>query len=681
MSQLILPARFNKQPQSSFEVDWGNPITRGLVFAYNGAVSSLGVVDVVQQRRAIGVVGSAYPVGTGNGNMRSTKWGNGGSIVVARDTSLEPRSELTHAVLFDWNLSVSPAYYQQIITKTYNNDSSPYVSYAIGINPGSGVNVPFWTIANSSGVNYNTSNKGTTISNFTNVGKPTLAIGTFNGAKDGTSAGSANLYEGTKIIATNGTTSWGTALGYDTSSTGDLIIGGKSSASLDSPFAGNIYLALIWNREISTAERASLTANPWQIFRKSRRLVFVGGSSIDRAIAEALSASDSPTVTVIRFATQTEAATATDSPSQTNSVGRATTETATATDSTSQGQVLTAATTETATATDSTSALRQILAAIDEAASAAQTAAATALTTAASTETATATDAATSAQAGVSSVNETATATDSPQSTGQVTKYATEAVSATDSPASGNQLQAALTEAAAATDAPSARTLLTAAAQEIASATDTLTALLQQVVAVNEAARAQDLITQINSLSSSITEAATATDAPITIQTLALVVSWQFYARQAARFFYAAAPFRAFYAKAPFRSFYALCQSDMAVPIPYAIDPSETKVITLDATADLSGVTLTGTPTIAVAVTKGSDPNASAHFTSPTINTTPINVTTPSGASVTIATGLAVQFIASGCVDGCSYEIRITCQTSQANNVEVLKASLTCTAS
>lgn len=155
-----------------------------------------------------------------------------------------------------------------------------------------------------------------------------------------------------------------------------------------------------------------------------------------------------------------------------------------------------------------------------------------------------------------------------------------------------------------------------------------------------------------------------------------------YYAVMPARFFYAAAPFRAFYAKAPFRSFYALCQSDMAVPIPYAIDPSETKVLTLDATADLpSGVTLTGTPTVDVVVLSGSDGSAAAHFTGAVMNSTPITVDTATGGTVTIATGLAVQLIASGCVDGVQYEIRITCQTSQSNNVEVLKATLTCSAS
>lgn len=155
-----------------------------------------------------------------------------------------------------------------------------------------------------------------------------------------------------------------------------------------------------------------------------------------------------------------------------------------------------------------------------------------------------------------------------------------------------------------------------------------------------------------------------------------------YYAALPARLFYAAAPFRAFYAQQPRRSFYALCTSDMAVPIPYAIDPGETKVLTLDATADLpSGVTLTGTPTVEVVVLSGQDTNAASHFTGAVINSTPITVETPTGATVTIATGLAVQLVASGCVDGTQYEIRVTCQTSQSNNVEVLKATLSCTAS
>ena len=209
------------------------------------------------------------------------------------------------------------------------------------------------------------------------------------------------------------------------------------------------------------------------------------------------------------------------------------------------------------------------------------------------------------------------------------------------------------------------------AAQQSAAGASALAALASQGTGSTQATNAASVLSPLQSNA-----------VVIEITTLSANPEWQFYAAMPQRSFYAAMPQRSFYAAMPFRSFYALCTSNMATQIPSAIDPGDVKVITLDATADLpAGVTLTSVQKVEIVVTRNTDANAAAHFTSPTINTTPVTTTNASGQTVTIAAGLCVQLIASGCVDAVWYEIRVTCATTQSNNVEVLKAVLACTAS
>ncbi len=372
-------------------------------------------------------------------------------------------------------------------------------------------------------------------------------------------------------------------------------------------------------------------------------------------------------------AAQTDGGTGADASTQSGLTTAWQPEAVTAADSVSTGNVAAAASSESGNATDTIATLILSISQIGESAAAAAVAAAHAYTTAAANEAANAADVTVAAQAGVSSVAESAPVTDASASIEQVTAASSESGAAADHPASGNVTPSSASEAGNATDTLSATLALLSSAQEIAAATDALTYAASTITDAAEAAHAQDLIANLAQLSQSITEAANAQDATAILSTLSEIAEWQYYAAQAARYFYAGTPFR---------SFYALCTSDMATQIPSAIDPSETKVLTLDATADLpSGVTLTGTPTVEVVVTRGTDPNPSAIVKASAINTTPVSVTNASGQVVTIAPGLCVQVEVSGCLDGCWYEIRVTCSTTDPKNVEVLKAILTCTAS
>jgi hypothetical protein len=145
-----------------------------------------------------------------------------------------------------------------------------------------------------------------------------------------------------------------------------------------------------------------------------------------------------------------------------------------------------------------------------------------------------------------------------------------------------------------------------------------------------------------------------------------------------ARSFYATLAPRKFYITLPARSFYR-DNASMIIPFPSQIDPAETKVLTIDATADLAaGVTLTGiigSPIITVI--SGTDTLASSRFSGSIINAAPI-AALPPGIPITIAAGKAVQIIATTPIDGASYEVRIPCTTSDGTNTVTLKGVLSC---
>lgn len=154
-----------------------------------------------------------------------------------------------------------------------------------------------------------------------------------------------------------------------------------------------------------------------------------------------------------------------------------------------------------------------------------------------------------------------------------------------------------------------------------------------------------------------------------------LPVDARYYAAAGIRGFYAALPERPFHSAASLRSFYILDNPDVT-PTLDTKDPRETVVLTLDATSGLAaGETLTGTPTVAVTVMAGNDPNASSMVTLPQVNAAPVTIKTLQG-TVTIATGQCVQAVCANGVNGCMYLVAATCTTSNPDKTLTLKAIL-----
>lgn len=102
-------------------------------------------------------------------------------------------------------------------------------------------------------------------------------------------------------------------------------------------------------------------------------------------------------------------------------------------------------------------------------------------------------------------------------------------------------------------------------------------------------------------------------------------------------------------------------------------DPGEEVTLTFDGSAMLaSGETLTGTPTVSIATTVGTDSTPSLVIAGVIINSAPLTMLN----GKTIAVGCAVQGVCSAGTFASQYWIRVTCPTSNPNKTLVLKATL-----
>lgn len=147
-----------------------------------------------------------------------------------------------------------------------------------------------------------------------------------------------------------------------------------------------------------------------------------------------------------------------------------------------------------------------------------------------------------------------------------------------------------------------------------------------------------------------------------------------YYVAIAARPFYATLTARPFYGAMWPRSFYILTHPDMT-PTFDILDPRETMVLTLDASADLaSGESLTAITEI-TALQQFGTTGALPKLTGEVINAQPVTLTV-AGKPVTIAAGCGVQVIVTGGMTGGRYLIAATCATTNPEKVLTLKGVL-----
>lgn len=273
-----------------------------------------------------------------------------------------------------------------------------------------------------------------------------------------------------------------------------------------------------WRRGAVSQEQArDLVSNPWQMFAKRPRRVFVsvgaGGSTYNVSLTEAASVADTVAAIALRVGAMAEAASAADLVASALIATRAVAEAATAAAAATGTMVLPGAVAEAATATDSASTGGVTSNSITEAATASEATASSAALVGAIAETVTAADLAAALKTLQAAISEAATATNLVAGLLVATAAVAEAAAASESASTGPQYAVSLSEAASPADALQAAAQLVGAVTEAATAGAAFSAAASLVGLITEPATASDSASAgATTYSVSLTELAAAVD-------------------------------------------------------------------------------------------------------------------------------------------------------------------------
>lgn len=227
-----------KQPQFNARIDTNNPITRGLVFAYNPATGTgFAVINgLLKSATTIGSTNIANSI-AGRGTVFSGNTAN--RIVFASPIS---SGDMTLVVVATPSAASSGQTFFGLFNSANVNAISNYLSIESG---------PVYGALSTDNSNWVAASGRAPVANeivtlgasFTASGKRDLYI---NGAFSASSATARN------------------PTGLDVVSVG-CYNGGSASGWL-SPLTGRVFVSLVFNRVLSASEHKALSENPWQVF-------------------------------------------------------------------------------------------------------------------------------------------------------------------------------------------------------------------------------------------------------------------------------------------------------------------------------------------------------------------------------------------------------------------------------
>lgn len=232
-----------QQPQSGpAQIDWGNPITRGLVFGFNASQPS---TEAAANRFAAGDGSSGVSMGVGPFGQRiSGNAGTAGNYRYWTGLTTAPEYTVLAVVLDSAGRGTS--------RNPFDSDDSNN------------------SVRNFQ-LRFNASNQPEFIP-FNTGATPVVVTGTTASSASGLSVIAASV-DASKVarVYLNGVTSGGTATLVGAvatlAPTHRLAVGGSNNPiSSGTPFKGDIYGCFFFNRALSAAEHASIAANPWQLF-------------------------------------------------------------------------------------------------------------------------------------------------------------------------------------------------------------------------------------------------------------------------------------------------------------------------------------------------------------------------------------------------------------------------------
>lgn len=247
MTGIIVPSRrvWTRQPQRSVDIDWSNPITRGLWFAHNPASGSYGQKSANTPSGEIGRKISEAGVNDLFSGSQTREFLN---------TSGAPLSGALSILVVGFRSSSS--------------NVLPLITRQSGGQAG-GLEITLYNLYGSPASRvYSTYHDGTSQRNF-NAAYVNGVAASANGAPD-------TIIGKDYAIAVR-------ADSIPAQSSGVNIKLGGTSFGGSYYLIGGVSLAAVWDRKLADAELKSLSSNPWQIFKpRTRRTIIdlgAGGTS------------------------------------------------------------------------------------------------------------------------------------------------------------------------------------------------------------------------------------------------------------------------------------------------------------------------------------------------------------------------------------------------------------------
>lgn len=261
MPLIALRQARNRQPQIRTELDWGNPINRGLVEAYNWGA---GKVDLVASRVATtdyALINAADQAG------RAAKFSAEKHVITGQTwagatewtflTLALPDTSKTAAISFANGVGAAGQSYLLFNTTSGFGASAGYVGFGSGSAAGSAV-----------------------------VTAVASAIRPYPAVYVGTQSDQRRVFRDGVLLGT------GSSGAVTIAGTGHVTcLNGIQGYSGYNSSASKYFLTMIWNRALSPEEIAAIGANPWQLFRPQERSIWVpsagGGGAVSLVIADA----------------------------------------------------------------------------------------------------------------------------------------------------------------------------------------------------------------------------------------------------------------------------------------------------------------------------------------------------------------------------------------------------------
>lgn len=253
----------NKQPHQAAGVDWGNTITKGLIFA---AYPIGGVmVDMVSRKRG-DLLGTTPPILGGSSTGRNLYFSGGGATTSNLAFGADAATADMHINGGTWFFWCRPGSSGGLAER--NDGNAVNVGWAVGV--GSANQLSFLK-------EYSSRNMSVVSTSAVPINQYCSLAVTYDGV--GTSSGVGFYINGigdTPVFVFTGSGSQGSDLAYPLR-IGRVGFGGGASGQLSiSSFLGNIELALFFKRVLSDRELMSLHQNRYQVFAPPRGRRYVG---------------------------------------------------------------------------------------------------------------------------------------------------------------------------------------------------------------------------------------------------------------------------------------------------------------------------------------------------------------------------------------------------------------------